>query len=104
MSTFFSQRGKPKEIIQTGKINLQYFILVFPKNITKKTEPPFPQQDVPVMNHDNGCCTASNPCKHGEGDCDSNDDCSGSLTCGDENCQARFSHLGTFDKDDDCCV
>lgn len=54
--------------------------------------------------HDNGCCTASNPCKHGEGDCDSNDDCSGSLTCGDENCQARFSHLGTFDKDDDCCV
>ena len=49
MSTFFSQRGKPKEIIQTGKINLQYFILVFPKNMTKKNEPPFPQQDVPVM-------------------------------------------------------
>jgi len=47
------------------------------------------------------CCTASEPCEEGEGDCDDNDECQGSLICGDNNCKSfgQFYHAK-----DDCCV
>ena len=44
---------------------------------------------------DNGCCTAKTPCNVGEGDCDSDSHCAGSLKCGTNNC----AWGGT----DDCC-
>ena len=44
----------------------------------------------------------------GEGDCDSDNDCSGNLECGSNNCRSLASSLGnnpdTFDSDDDCCT
>ena len=50
------------------------------------------------------CCTSSNQCGEGEGDCDSDDDCKGNLKCGegsghDNNCD---NTLG-FPADYDCC-
>ena len=44
---------------------------------------------------DDGCCTEDTPCIEGEGDCDSNDECLGSLICGDDNCP--------WGDRDDCC-
>jgi len=38
------------------------------------------------------------PCMAGEGDCDNDDHCSGSLKCGTDNCVGD-----TFDSTDDCC-
>ena len=45
---------------------------------------------------DNGCCTKDTPCGLGEGDCDSDKECAGSLTCGDDNCP--------WGDGDDCCI
>ena len=56
--------------------------------------------------HGNGewwnCCTSSNQCGEGEGDCDSDADCVGNLKCGqgsgfDDNCGSGFA------SDADCC-
>merc|ERR1719187_2602352 len=44
------------------------------------------------------CCTPSYPCGEGEGDCDSNSDCTGDLQCGSNNC-----YDSGFDSTDDCC-
>ena len=45
------------------------------------------------------CCTSSNKCGLGEGDCDRDHDCSSSTTCGHENCSGSG-----FDSTDDCCL
>ena len=47
---------------------------------------------------ENGCCTETNPCNEGEGDCDGDNQCAGDLVCGKDNCGG-----GTFDASDDCC-
>jgi len=52
------------------------------------------------------CCTSSNKCGDGEGDCDSNDDCQNGLQCGDgttghdNNCKTDFDW---GHEDHDCC-
>jgi len=47
------------------------------------------------------CCTPQNPCPEGEGDCEIDNDCSGNLVCGNNNCK----QFGTFfHEKDDCCV
>ena len=43
------------------------------------------------------CCTPDKPCDVGMGNCNSNEDCVGSLICGDKNCGTAFL------KDDNCC-
>ena len=43
------------------------------------------------------CCTSSKQCELNQGDCDSHDECSGNLLCGDDNCQSPFP------TDADCC-
>ena len=50
------------------------------------------------------CCTSSNQCGEGEGDCDSDADCSGNLKCGqgsgnDGNCDTSLGFPATYD----CC-
>ena len=47
-------------------------------------------------NSDWTCCTATNKCDVGQGDCDSDSDCSGNLVCGYNNCPAGHSSM-------DCC-
>ena len=44
------------------------------------------------------CCTALQPCEYGEGDCDNDGECAGSLVCGTNNCG------GIFDSGADCCI
>ena len=51
-----------------------------------------------VANPDWGCCTSSDPCKFGDGDCDSDIDCEGALVCRTDNCGLAFP--SGFD----CCV
>ena len=50
------------------------------------------------------CCTSSNQCGEGEGDCDSDVDCFGNLMCGqgngfDDNCDNTLGFYSTAD----CC-
>ena len=50
------------------------------------------------------CCTSSNPCEAGYGDCDTDDDCIGSLKCGqgnglDNNCDNSLGFGDAYD----CC-
>ena len=44
------------------------------------------------------CCTENFPCEIGEGDCDSDSECAGNLTCGEDNCGPGFSWSSS-----DCC-
>ena len=44
------------------------------------------------------CCTTLQPCEYGEGDCDNDGECAGSLVCGTNNCG------GIFDSGADCCI
>ena len=54
-------------------------------------------------NGDGVCCTITNKCGEGEGDCDTDDDCFGNLKCGqnglDDNCDAALGFIATHD----CC-
>jgi len=45
------------------------------------------------------CCTLDKPCFEGEGDCDEDSECRGSLRCGTDNCYGEG-----FDDTDDCCT
>ena len=48
----------------------------------------------------NGCCTADTPCGKGDGDCDSDGQCQGELTCGNDNCSPETGFSSTYD----CCA
>ena len=51
------------------------------------------------------CCTEDEPCLLGRGDCDTDDQCDGSLICGSNNCKDEFSVPGTkWDPQADCCT
>jgi len=51
-----------------------------------------------------GCCSSSNPCDVGEGDCKSDSDCAGELVCGTRNCESDFSSSYTnWHYTADCC-
>ena len=39
----------------------------------------------------------------GEGDCDTDSDCAGSLTCGNDNCRATGITGSNWDRRADCC-
>ena len=46
-------------------------------------------------------CSTDFPCGEWEGDCDSNDECSGDLVCGPDNCHY---HNSSVNPNKDCCV
>ena len=53
------------------------------------------------------CCSENgdDKCGYGEGDCDSDDECAGSLVCGSSNCRdLGLGFSDRFDSTDDCCV
>ena len=54
------------------------------------------------------CCKSypsSKRCSKGEGDCDNDDECAGSLVCGSNNCAGSgFWGNGGFTHQDDCCT
>ena len=51
--------------------------------------------------NDKNCCKSSNPCSIGEGDCDKDSHCAGSLVCGKNNCK-QFNNAWS-DASFDCC-
>ena len=50
-------------------------------------------------NNGGSCCTSSNQCGEGEGDCDGDSDCRGNLVCGTDNCNGP-SYMSSWM---DCC-
>jgi len=85
------------------KLALVSTMLVLTKGFFGPTPPP-----LRCSGKDDGCCTASNPCERGDGDCDSDDDCKGSLECGTDNCDrqgllGRWKNQRLYSKTDDCC-
>ena len=50
---------------------------------------PANQQCNPQVNHWD-CCSSTNRCDEGEGDCDSDEDCIGNLVCGSNNCNGPW--------------
>ena len=53
------------------------------------------------LSTDYDCCTVSNPCNKGKGDCDSDGECAGGLICGKDNCRDFTSNA---ESNTDCCV
>ena len=51
------------------------------------------------------CCYIghANRCGEGEGDCNTDNDCDGSLVCGQNNCLKTRNAGGLYDDQDDCC-
>ena len=49
------------------------------------------------------CCTTTNKCGVGEGDCDSDTECYGSLKCGTDNCVGMWGSIVGFAASSDCC-
>jgi len=49
------------------------------------------------------CCSASNQCGAGEGDCDEDEDCAGALKCGSNNCFTDDGPGALFSSAADCC-
>jgi len=60
-----------------------------------------PTTVAPPCDGGDNCCTSSNQCGVGEGDCDDDNDCKEDLVCGQNNCQTGMG--GNFEGDDDCC-
>ena len=50
-----------------------------------------------LINCHNSTCTSDSPCLNGEGDCDDDSECQGSLECGTDNCASGSYGL-------DCCT
>ena len=48
--------------------------------------------------YDRECCSVENPCGLGQGDCDKDDECSGDLVCGRDNCGVEYKSATA-----DCC-
>ena len=58
---------------------------------------------IPTTNF--GCCTSSNPCDVGEGDCNLDSECAGRLICGSDNCRTKYSTPGSnWGSFADCCT
>ena len=53
------------------------------------------------LTNDMDCCTASNPCNIGEGDCDKDSECAAGLICGTDNCIDFRSNVHALA---DCCI
>merc|ERR1719402_509445 len=49
------------------------------------------------------CCSKDHQCGHGEGDCDSNDDCQEGHFCGNSNCKKLVANLPSRSATMDCC-
>ena len=57
--------------------------------------------DCTASKDDGNCCTSSNPCALGQGDCDSDSQCAGDLVCGTDNC---INFDSTWPSTSDCCT
>ena len=49
------------------------------------------------------CCSEEFPCGYGQGDCDMDSECEGSLKCGNDNCVGSSNVDIVFGSHFDCC-
>ena len=71
--------------------------------IKPQTTTPQPEERCTDQNPlDWSCCTPSNPCNIGGGECDRHEDCVGNLVCGGDNCQSEFGY--NWHSLADCCT
>ena len=67
--------------------------------------PGIPERCNGIPTDEDTCCTSTNPCNAGEGDCDSDSECAVGLTCGNNNCLKDLPYAGSNWKSySDCCV
>ena len=85
-------------------------IILYPLDITVTTNNPMTTTALPagrcngIPTTDWGCCSTSNQCNKGSGDCDLDSHCAGRLTCGNNNCRRDFSSTASnWDSIADCC-
>lgn len=70
---------------------------------TAATSPPGSCDGVPTTGW--SCCTTTNPCNVGGGDCDYDGECADGLSCGTNNCLQDFSIPGSgWSGSADCCA
>ena len=87
-----------KEWFQTLSSKCAYCILA-----TTTVQPPTGQCNG-FPSTDWSCCSSSNQCNLGGGDCDNDLDCNGTLTCGKNNCHIDFNSPGAnWAVAADCC-
>ena len=58
-----------------------------------------PERDDEYGDEGWSCCTISNPCGEGKGDCDNDSHCKANLKCGNDNCNTTLG----FHPEMDCC-
>ena len=74
-------------------VNIEYLIFYISKLIGN------PKCDIKTTKtYDRECCSVDNPCGLGQGDCDKDDECSGDLVCGRDNCGMEYKSATA-----DCC-
>lgn len=69
-----------------------------------KLAPPPAKRCSGVDGTDWNCCSSSNPCDIGGGDCDYDSDCTGSLICGRDNCRNHAVSGSDWPITADCCT
>jgi len=114
----FTKNGKPTiEVIKRGscrigqrehlddidliKINTLYKCKGYPTTYPTTPKTTYPPTKT-GCDGGNSCCTETNKCWVGEGDCDNDDDCQDGLQCGTNNC-SWDQHRAWFIQDD-CCA
>ena len=69
------------------------------KKVAKNIRGAFSRYSKRCKGRDTGCCTEKKPCDVGDGNCNNNNQCRGSLVCGKHNCGGA-----PFGKTDNCCM
>ena len=92
----FCTESRPEEQVRTCLEGSSYLLLVIASLIQHNFLEHVGMRCLGVWN---SCCTEDNPCIEGDGDCDTDEQCTGELRCGQNNCvvNANFTDLS------DCC-
>ena len=88
----------------------QMLAIFHPLDNTSTTNAPLTTTATPtgqcngIPTTDWSCCSNSNQCNKGRGDCDLDSHCAGRLTCGNNNCHNDFSSAASnWASSADCC-
>merc|ERR1712106_181519 len=98
--TMVAKKSKPGCDLRTSPIELAESDIQLLNKMYKCEAKPTPVDECSGIEGERSCCSKEEPCKEGGGDCDDDEDCSGSLVCGRNNCQ-DFNPLATTSAD--CC-
>ena len=86
-------------------VDLQYFVFIYHWQILKISHYRFLGKTTCTNSnaYNGSCCTSSDPCAVGGGDCDADSEFAGSAICGNNNCVIEFGYSG-WESTEDCCT